>query len=296
MNILISGASGLIGSHLSEYLISTGHDVYPLHRNPKSEKSNFWCPEENIIQLDESIKFDAVINLAGENIADSRWSKKKKAAIIDSRVYGTRLLAEAIAELKNPPSILISASAIGYYGDTGESIADEETSHGAGFLSEVAMQWEEATQAAEDAGIRTIHLRTGVVLSPDGGVLQKMLLPFKLGVGGIIGSGNQYMSWISIDDVVAIISSMLSNTQYSGPYNLVAPQVVSNYTFTKALGRVLHRPTFFPLPAFIVRLVFGEMGDALLLSSSRVEPMRLIKQDYSFIDKQLEDALMRLLK
>ncbi len=295
MNILITGASGLLGVHLSEYLIVQGHDVYPLHRNPKSETNNFWLPEDNVVHLDDTIQFDAVIHLAGENIADSRWSNKKKTAILDSRVYGTRLIAEAVSALKHKPSVFISASAIGYYGDTGESIANEDTKRGSGFLSDISSQWEAATLAVEEAGIRTIHLRTGIVLSSAGGVLQKMLLPFKMGVGGIVGSGKQYMSWIGINDVMAIVGTMLNDAQYAGPYNLVAPQAVTNHTFTKALGRVLRRPAIFPLPAFIARLVFGEMDDALLLSSSRVEPMRLTNQGYSFIDTQLDDALLRQL-
>ena len=295
MNILLTGSTGLIGSALIEHLSKHGHKVFPLYRNPESEKLHYWLPEEKRIHLDDEIRLDAVIHLAGENIADSRWSKKKKDRILNSRVHGTRLLAEAITELKHKPELLISGSAIGYYGDTGDNIVDEDSNRGTGFLSDIASQWERATQAAEDAGIRTIHIRTGIVLSPNGGVLQKMLLPFNMGLGGVVGNGKQYMSWISIDDVIHIIDHMLNNDQLSGPYNLVAPQPVTNYTFTKSLGRALHRPTISPLPAFVARMMFGEMADALLLSSSRVAATRLNSTGYAFFDKQLDQTLSRLL-
>lgn len=295
MNILLTGATGLIGNALTRYLGSQGHEIYPLHRNPSSEKRHHWFPEENRIHLDDEIRLDAVIHLAGENIADSRWTQKKKDRILNSRVHGTRLLVEAISDLKHKPELLISGSAIGFYGDTGNNTVDESSTRGEGFLSDVASQWEAATQAAQDADIRTIHLRTGIVLSPDGGVLKKMLLPFNMGLGGVVGNGQQYMSWISIDDVVNIIDHMLNNEQLSGPYNLVAPQPVTNYEFTKSLGRALHRPTISPLPAFAARMMFGEMADALLLSSSRVLSTRLESIGYTFIDTELEQALSRLL-
>ena len=295
MNILLTGSTGLVGSALAEYLGNKGHTIYPLFRNPASGKRHYWTPEESLIHLDEEIKLDVVIHLAGENIADSRWSKKKKAAISNSRIDGTRLLAKTIAELKNKPELFISASAIGYYGDTGDNIVDEDSDRGTGFLSDVATQWETSTRAAEDAGIRTIHIRTGIVLSPDGGVLQKMLLPFKMGFGGVIGNGNQYMSWISINDVVRVINFMIDDTRLSGPFNLVAPQPVTNYTFTKSLGRTLHRPTLFPLPAMIARIMFGEMADALLLSSCRVEARRLHTSGYTFVDSELNKTLTGLL-
>jgi len=295
MNILLTGSTGLVGNALTDRLCSKGHHIYPLHRNPSSEKTHYWFPEENRIHLDDEIKLDAVIHLAGENIADSRWTQKKKDRILNSRVHGTRLLAEAISALKHRPELLISGSAIGYYGDTGDNIVDENSARGEGFLSDVAAQWETATQAAEDAGMRTIHLRTGIVLSPDGGVLQKMLLPFNMGLGGVVGNGKQYMSWISINDVGDIIDHMLNDEKLSGPYNLVAPQPVTNYDFTKSLGRALHRPTISPLPAFAARMMFGEMADALLLSSSRIAATRLNSLGYNFIDRDLEQTLSRLL-
>lgn len=296
MNILLTGSTGLIGSALTEHLKKQGHDIYPLYRNPASTKPHYWFPEENRIHLDDEIKIDVVIHLAGENIADSRWIQKKKEAVLNSRVKGTRLLAETVSGLKNKPALFISGSAIGYYGDTGDNIVDEDSSRGTGFLSDVSVAWEAATQTVEDAGIRTIHMRTGIVLSTKGGVLQKMLLPFKMGLGGIVGNGKQYMSWISINDITHIIDYMIKHDQLSGPYNLVAPQPVTNRTFTKALGRALHRPTALPLPAFMVRLLFGEMGDALLLSSSRVLSTRLESIGYTFIDNTLEQALTRLLQ
>ena len=296
MNILLTGASGLIGSALSRHLESQGHSVFPLHRNPTSEKQHYWFPEEGRIHLDDQIKLDAVIHLAGENIADSRWSQKKKDRIFNSRVGGTALVSDALSKLEHRPRLFISGSAIGYYGNTGDSIVDEDSGRGHGFLSDVAASWESATKAAQDAGIRTIHLRTGIVISPDGGVLKKMMTPFKMGVGGVVGNGKQYMSWISIDDVIGIIDRMLNHGQLSGPYNLVAPNPVTNYEFTKSLGRVLCRPTVSPLPAFAARLMFGEMADALLLSSSRIASSRLKDLGYTFTDNTLEQALIRLLK
>lgn len=295
MNILLTGSTGLIGNALTRQLTKQGHNIYPLYRNPSKPKAHYWNPDEDQIHLDDEIELHAVIHLAGENIADSRWSQKKKDSILNSRVHGTRLLAETLSQLEHKPSVFISGSAIGYYGDTGDSIVDEDSARGEGFLSDVAAQWESATQAAEDAGIRTAHLRTGIVLSPEGGVLQKMLLPFRMGLGGVIGNGQQYMSWISIDDVVAIIATILDNDQMTGAYNLVAPQPVTNYRFTKSLGIALHRPTIFPLPAFIARLMFGEMADALLLSGSRVAATRLKTQGYTFTDTELTEALSRLL-
>jgi uncharacterized protein (TIGR01777 family) len=295
MNILLTGSTGLIGTALTRHLQSLGHNIYPLYRNPSTEKSHYWNPEEDQVHLDDEIKLDAVIHLAGENIADSRWSQKKKDSILNSRVHGTRLLAETISQLEHRPELLISGSAIGFYGDTGDNIVDEDSPRGTGFLSDIATQWEAATQAAEDAGIRTIHIRTGIVLSPQGGVLQKMLFPFSMGLGGVVGNGQQYMSWISIDDVLGIITTMLENDQMQGAYNLVAPNPVTNYAFTKSLGKVLRRPTVSPLPAFVARMMFGEMADALLLSSSRVATSRLKSAGYTFTDSDLTETLRRLL-
>lgn len=296
MNILITGATGLIGSALTAYLVARGHVIYALHRNPETEKPHYWVPEQNLVHLDDSIPLDAVIHLAGENIADGRWTRDRKNRILDSRVHGTKLLAEKLATLEHKPELFISASAIGFYGDTGDNIVDEYSARGTGFLSDIATQWEAATDAAQYAGIRTIKLRTGVVLSRNGGALKKMLLPFTLGFGGVVGNGKQYMSWISINDVLRIIDTMLNSSEMSGPYNLVAPNPVTNRTFTRCLGKALHRPAVLPLPAFLVRMLFGEMGEALLLSGSRVVPSRLLKEGYQFIDGDLEQTLASLLR
>ena len=297
MNILLTGSTGLVGKALSTYLKQQGHHIYPLHRNPLSKNNkHYWFPKENRIHLDNDIKLDAVIHLAGENIADMRWSHKKKDDILNSRVDGTLLLAKTLAELEHKPKVLISASAIGYYGDTADNIVDEKCERGSGFLSDIATLWEAATREAELAGIRTIHIRTGIVLSTHGGVLAKMLLPFKIGLGGVVGNGKQYMSWVSINDVVVIIETMLNDNSLSGAFNLVAPTPVTNYTFTNTLGHTLNRPTFFPLPAIMARLIFGEMADALLLSSSRVSPTRLQSYGYKFIDDELQKTLSGLLK
>lgn len=296
MNILISGSTGLIGTALSKQLSNKGHTIYPLHRNPKGNELHFWRPDENIIHFDDNINIDAIIHLAGVNIADSRWSKEKKERIYNSRIHGTRLLTEYLQSMSKPPSILISASAIGYYGETGDNLVDENSDRGTGFLSDIAVDWEQATSAVNNLDMRTVHLRTGVVLSPKDGVLKKMLLPFKLGLGGIIGNGRQYMSWISINDVVNIIELMLHNNKLSGPYNLVAPQPVTNSEFTKALGRCLHRPTLIPMPTLLARILFGEMADALLLSSSRVDAKRLKEIGYKFEHNEINQTLSTLLK
>jgi len=294
MNILISGASGLIGTALSSQLRDAGHTVYPLSRRDTGQPF-YWRPEKGIILFDDSIRLDAVINLAGENIAEGRWNKIRKKRIVDSRIDSTRLLSDKLSSLAHRPDVFISGSAIGFYGSRGDEIMDETSSHGTGFLAEIGTAWEDATRAAEDAGIRTVHIRTGIVLSPRGGVLKKMLLPFRFGLGGVIGDGRQYMSWISIDDEVNAISFLLQNTELSGPFNLVAPAPVTNREFTRKLGKVLKRPTPFPMPAAVVRLMFGEMGDELLLSSTRVAPVRLEQAGYEFIHTDFEQALKDLL-
>jgi len=295
MNVLISGSTGLIGTALTDTLVSAGHTVYPLLRNVSGDAIFYWNPEEKSIHLDETVTIDVVIHLAGENIADSRWSEKKKQKILQSRVIGTQVLCQALANLKHKPGLLISGSAIGYYGETGDTMVDEKSQPGSGFLTDIAMQWEAATQPAEQAGIRTVHIRTGIVLSPLGGVLQKMALPVKLGVGGVVGNGQQYMSWVSINDMINMIEFIMENNSLNGPVNMVSKSPVTNYTFTKTLGKVLGRPTLFPMPAFIARLLFGEMADALLLSSSRVYPAKLEAEGYKYINPDLEDALKDLL-
>lgn len=295
MNILITGSSGLVGTHLMSVLAASGYKIQRMLRNEADDQSFFWDPGKGVIHFDESIRIDAVINLAGESIADGRWSEERKKRILESRESSTLLLSESLAKLKHKPAVLISGSAIGYYGDTGTRIVDEDSYQGTGYLAEVSERWEKATKPASDAGIRTVHIRTGVVLSPNGGMLQKMLLPFKMGLGGIVGSGQQYLSWVSINDIASMIQFLLENESISGAVNLVSKQPVTNYTFTKTLGSVLNRPTLIPLPACVARLVFGEMADALLLSSTRVLPKRLAEAGYNFIDVDLNRTLKSLL-
>ncbi len=223
------------------------------------------------------------------------WTPAVKARIRDSRVNGTRLLCEALARLSNPPRVLVCASAIGYYGDRGDEVLDEASSPGSGFLPEVCQEWEAATEPARAAGIRVVNLRFGVILSPSGGALAKMLTPFKLGAGGRIGDGRQWMSWIALDDVIDAIAYALNTESLAGPANCVAPQPVTNLEFTKTLGRVLHRPTIFPMPAVAARIAFGEMADALLLASARVLPKELSAAGYPFRYPQLEGALRHML-
>jgi uncharacterized protein len=305
MNILISGSSGLLGSALMPALRTAGHGVARLVRSARQASSAsaaasvnaleiLWNPESGTLDAAALEGIDAIVHLAGESIA-ARWTPQKKARILASRVEGTRLLAGHAAQMKQPPKVFVSASAIGYYGDRGDEIMIEDSPPGAGFLCEVCREWEAATQAAEARGIRTVRLRIGVVLSKHGGALAQMLFPFRMGVGGRLGSGQQYMSWISIDDIVGAIQHTLATESLHGAVNAVAPAPATNAEFTKTLGKVLRRPTIFPVPAFAVRLLFGEMGQELLLGSTRVEPSRLICSGYSFRHNALEDALRAVL-
>lgn len=295
--VAVSGASGLVGSELTSRLRSSGMNVLKLVRNRQSADVDelVWDPASGIVNPDRLNGIDVVIHLAGENIAERRWSAAQKARIEHSRVDATRTLCEQLAQAENPPKTLICASAIGYYGDRGDRELDESAEPGEGFLPEVCTRWEAATQPAADAGIRVVNLRTGVVLSRDGGALAKMLLPFKLGLGGNVGSGEQYMSWITLEDLVGIIEHSVSDETLTGPVNCVAPRAVTNAEFTKTLGQVLHRPTIIPLPAFMARLILGEMADGLLLASARVVPRKLIEAGYEFRHVDLEEALHSVL-
>ncbi|MFT4816264.1 MAG: hypothetical protein ACI80L_002925 [Pseudohongiellaceae bacterium] len=293
-NILITGASGMIGSALVEHLSKSGFAVHQLSRCSRDVPFYFDAGQGRV-HLDQSIPLLAVINLAGPSIADKRWSESRKREILDSRQRLTHALATALAGLDTKPETFLSASAIGFYGETGESSVDENSPVGGDFLAEVAQAWEGATAPAEVAGINTIHLRFGIVLSPRGGVLKKLLLPFKLGLGGRIGNGKQGMSWISIADVVQVIHKLISDNPESGPINLVAQQPISNLDFTANLAYALHRPNFVPLPGFMVKLLLGEMGEALLLGSSRVTSRKLAQLGIQLEYPSLPSALTALL-
>jgi len=290
MKIAVTGSSGLVGSALVSLLTKSGHDVVRLKR------PEHWDPVTRTVNGSVFAGADAVVHLAGENIASGRWTAARKQRIRDSRTAGTKLIAEAISRIDPPPQVLVSASAIGYYGDRGEEVLREDSPSGTGFLADVCRQWEAATDAATRKGIRVVHLRTGLVLSTKGGAMGKMLLPFKFGVGGKIGSGHQYWSWISLDDVCGVIVHCIQASGLHGPVNTVSPSPVTNLEFTKTLGRVLGRPTIFPLPAFAARLALGEMAVALLLSSARVEPTKLLASRFVYKHKELEPTLKHLLK
>jgi uncharacterized protein (TIGR01777 family) len=297
VRVLISGASGLIGSALSTALRVRGDEVLALVRRAPTNPNEVQWHERGSIEQRAIETVDAVVHLAGRNVA-ARWTAKTKREIFDSRVTGTRVLAEAVAESYRRvgiPKVFVSASAIGYYGPRGNEILTEESSSGGGFLAEVVRRWEEATGPAREAGVRVVSPRIGVVLSRDGGALAKMLLPFRMGVGGKIGSGEQWMSWIAMTDLVRIVLRALDDETMSGVYNAVTPQPVRNRHFVKALGTVLRRPAILPMPGFAIRALFGQMGVETVLSSERVIPMRLQDAEFRFEYPELELALERVL-
>jgi len=296
MNIAITGSSGLVGEALIPFLTTGGHHIVRITRsNRDGEKAIIWDPAND--QLDPALLegFDAVVHLAGESIAGHRWSAKQKAKIRDSRVQSTQLLSKTLARLARPPRVLISASAIGYYGDRGNEMLDEKSARGKGFLSEVCREWEESTRAAADAGIRVVNLRFGVILSPKGGALAKLLTPFRFGLGGRVGSGRQWMSWVALDDVVGCIYHAIATPDLRGPVNVVSPNPVTNREFTATLARVLSRPAVLPMPAALARLAFGELADELLLASVRVAPKELLDSGCRFAYPYLEAALRHIL-
>jgi uncharacterized protein (TIGR01777 family) len=302
MRVAISGATGLIGSNLCALLASGGHQVERLTRpgsrkavNGPSAGDISWDPAARYIDASKLEGVDAVVHLAGDNVGSGRWSAAKKARIRDSRVVGTTLLCETLAQLQRPPSVLVCASAVGYYGNRGDELLDEKSSPANDFLGTVCQEWEACTTPARNKGIRVVNLRFGVVLSPRDGALAKMLFPFKMGGGGVLGPGTQYMPWIAIDDAIGAAAHALANSSLNGPVNAVAPNPVTNLEFTKTLGKVLSRPTILPMPAFAARLAFGEMADALLLASTRVSPQRLQETGYKFRFPELEPALRHLL-
>lgn len=291
MKILISGASGLIGQEVERSLLKQGHQVIPLKRETTTEEMPCWNIENGVIDLGKHQEIDIVIHFAGESIAEGRWNQQKKERIKNSRIKGTKLLSEYFSKTSYKPKLFVSGSAIGFYGNRDNEELSENSKKGAGFLSDVCAQWEEATSKLSQAGVRVSNIRLGMVLSSKGGALQKMLLPFKICFGGIVGDGKQYISWVTIDDVVGIVNHIIESETLSGAINVVSPNPVTNHTFTKALGKALNRPTLFPLPAFMAKIIFGEMAQELLLSSTKVVPEKLQKHGYSFKYPLLKNAL-----
>jgi uncharacterized protein (TIGR01777 family) len=296
MKVAITGASGLVGTALVPFIAAGGHEVVRLVRRPaRGSDEARWDPEHGGIDRAALDGVDAVVHLAGANLAEGRWTTARKAVLRESRTGPTRLLAEAVAGLPHPPSVLVSSSAIGYYGERGDAWVDETSAPASDFLGALTREWEEASEPAARAGIRVVRLRTGIVLTPEGGALGRMLLPFKAGVGGVLGSGRQYLSWIAIDDLLDVVHFTLTEMALGGAVNAVAPHPVTNHELTKTLGRVLRRPTIMPAPAFALRLAFGELADATLLASTRVKPGRLLAAGYRFRFPDLEGALRHLL-
>jgi hypothetical protein len=297
MKVLITGATGLIGTPLQKMLRDAGHELLLASRKPpKNESYVQWDINDGFAAPEKLEGVDAVIHLAGENLNGLRWTDEKKKAIRDSRILGTRNVVDSISNLKQRPRVFASSSAIGFYGDRSDEVMTETSPPGKGFLPEVCREWEAEARRAEDAGIRTVLLRAGIVLSKDGGALGTMLTPFKFGLGGVIGSGKQWMSWISLDDHVAVIKFVLENKAIRGAVNSVSPNPVTNEEFTKTMGEVLYRPTFIPVPEFAVHLAFGEMGDTLLLDSTRVAPKRLDEAGFKFNFPDLKKALENAVK
>ncbi len=296
MQIAVTGSHGLIGSALVPVLRAAGHRVIRLvRREPRGDDEASWDPTHGLQDPARLEGLDGLVHLAGENIAAGRWTAARKAAIRQSRVEGTRRLAEDLTRLRRRPRVLLAASAVGYYGDRGEEVLREDSPPGHGFLAQVCREWEAAAEPAVRSGLRVVHLRFGMVLSPQGGALKKMLLPFRLGLGGAIGTGRQYTPWIAIEDVTGVIVHALSTGSLQGSVNVVAPSAVSNRDFSHTLARVLSRPAVATVPAAALRLLFGEMAEELLLASARVLPARLQESGYSFRFPELEDALRHLL-
>ena len=297
MKVLITGSTGLLGTELQRSFTEKGYDLLLASRKePKDEHHIQWSIEDGFTDPDKLEGVDVVVHLAGENVSGLRWTDEKKKAIRDSRVLGTRNVVDAISKLKNKPKVFVASSAIGFYGERGDEEVTESSAAGDNFLAQVCKEWEAESRRAEDAGIRTVLLRTGIVLSKDGGALATMLTPFKLGVGGVVGSGKQWMSWISLEDEIAVINYVIENENIRGAVNAVSPNPVTNHDFTKTLGDVLYRPTFLPLPEFAVSMIFGEMGDALLLASTKVMPKRLEDAGFEFKHPNLKEAIESAVK
>jgi len=296
MRVAVTGASGLLGSALVPFLRNHGHAVVRLVRRPARDADEVrWDPAGGTVDMAALQGIEAAVNLSGENLAGGRWTEARKARLRASRVGPTRVLAETLARLAPKPKVLVSVSAIGYYGDRGEAWLTEAEPPGGDLLARLTADWEKAAEPAAAAGIRVVHPRLGVVLSPTGGALGKMLLPFKAGVGGVLGPGTQYMSWVAIDDVLETSRHLLERDDLGGPLNVAAPEPVTNRSFTKTLGRVLGRPTVTWVPSFALRLAYGEMAEATILSSIRVRSERLLASGYRFRFPTLEGALRHVL-
>lgn len=293
---MITGSTGLIGSNLIPLLAAEGHEVTRLTRSRSdgSPRAVYWDPDGGEIETGKLEGHDAVVHLAGENIA-GRWTAEKKRRIEESRVQGTKLLSDALAGLAAKPRVIVSASGIGFYGDRDDEVLTEDSTHGRGFLARLSMDWESALDPANDAGIRVVNMRLGIVLSTEGGALQKMLSPFRLGLGGRLGGGEQYWSWIAIDDVLSAIYHSLVTERLRGPVNFTAPEPVTNAEFTETLGSALGRPAIFHVPAFALRALLGEMAEETMLSSTRALPSRLLGSGYTFRYPDLGSALSHLL-
>lgn len=298
MHVLISGASGLVGTALAKSLRARGDRVRVLvRRAPRDGDEARWDPASGTIDAGALEGIDAVVHLAGEGVAARRWNAAHKRAVLESRETGTRTIAEAIARAATKPRVLVSASAVGFYGDTGALRVTEASPAGEGFLVDVCKVWEAATKPAEDVGVRVVHARLGIVMAREGGAFEKMVLPFKLGLGGRVGDGTQGFSWVALDDVVGGIVWCLDHAALRGPVNLVSPNPVSNEAFTRALGRALHRPTVIPVPAFALKLAAGgEMAHEMFLGGSFVVPEKLAGAGYRFAYERVEDVIGAMLK
>jgi uncharacterized protein len=298
MKVLVSGSTGLVGTDLMASLSTKGHEAIRLARKAKADDvypAILWDPVISSLNPTHLEGLDAVVHLAGENIAGGLWTDYRKKQILESRTVPTRFLCETLAKLKNPPKVLVCASGAGYYGDRGNDVVDESSAIGTGFLADTCKAWEEATKPARDAGIRVVNVRIGMVLTPKGGALQRILPLFQLGGGGNLGSGKQYWSWITLPDLIGVIHHAIETESLSGPVNAVAPQSLTNADFTKTLANVLHRPAIFPAPAFAMKLLLGDFAKELLLSGANVSPKKLQDSGYAFQYPTLEAGLKAVL-
>lgn len=295
MRVLISGATGFIGSALAKFLKDAGHEVVALTRTPRAPGDVGWDPASGQIDAAGLENLDAAVHLAGESLSAGRWTPDRKRSMRASRVDGTRLLASALAGCARRPRVLVSASAIGIYGDRGDERVDEWSAPGKDFLSQLAVAWEAAAAPAENAGIRVVHPRFGLVLDPHGGALSALLPTARFGLGGPLGSGRQWWSWVTLDDTVSALATLIRDDRMRGPVNVVAPEAVPQKSFASALGRVLGRPAFLPMPGFALSLLLGEMANAMILAGQHVHPARLEASQFAFRDPELEPALRRIL-